>query len=606
MILEELEIVIKANIEQAMSELRRISKAIKDVSEQSIVPLEKATKQFNTTVSQSMGVAVARVNNLRSAIKSTTAEQEMLIRKMEFYEGLIDEATRDGKAFNSQEVLEYRVELEKLQNKFTSLSNEGTKTGNQIDKSMKSAGKSIKKLGLLLLGARSVFLLFRRGIQMALQSNDQLRTQSEMTSQLLGQMFVPAVQLALNAVQYLLIGMALLIEMFTGYNAIAEMTNATLKKMGKEATKTKRSLLGMDEITNLEQEDTGLASGISAQQDAMEEFAKKVEQVKKLFDEWNIQGLVDKLKDLGKWIWENKEAVLLFGGVLTALFIGAKLGALLTGIGALSTGLGILVGILAAIAIVHYIGLAVKGYDETKKALEAVEKHLKNISILRDETLTNIQKRFLLGEMTNEEIVKTVDNMMKIKKASAEEYNILLNQYKQKTKELGVMFLMSKEADVMRQQMSEIEKESKQLVDTLEMMTGKAWEIKLNADINGTEMQTKINNIVTKAMSGVNSVFKLLGIKVPKFATGTVATQPTMGVFGEYSGARTNPEIVSPKNDMIDAVAQALQLYGGNESKDGSYVFKVNGRELARAIYDDLQYEGNRLGQQTTSVRRVG
>jgi hypothetical protein len=255
---------------------------------------------------------------------------------------------------------------------------------------------------------------------------------------------------------------------------------------------------------------------------------------------------------------------------------------------------------------VHYIGLAVKEYDETKKALEAVEKHLMNISILRDETLTNIQKRFLLGEMTDEEIVKTVDNMMRIKKASAEEYNILLNQYKQKTKELGVMFLMSKEADVMRQQMSELEKESKQLDDTLEMMTGKAWEIKLNTDINGTEMQTKINNIVTKAMSGVNSVFKLLGIKVPKFATGTVATQPTMGVFGEYSGARTNPEIVSPKNDMIDAVAQALQLYGGNESKDGSYIFKVNGRELARAIYDDMQYEGNRLGQQTTSVRRVG
>ena len=511
MILEELEIIIKANIEQAMGELRRISKAIKEVSEQSIVPLEKATKQFNNTVSQSMGNAVAKVNNLRSAIKSTTAEQELLIRKMEFYEGLIDEATKEGKAFNSHEVLQYRVELEKLQNKFASVSNEGTKTGNQIDKSMKNAGKSIKKFGLLLLGARSVFLLFRSGIQMALQSNEQLRAQSEMTSQLLGQLFVPAIKLALNAVQYLLIGMALLVEMFTGYNAIAEMTNATLKKMGKEATKTKRSLLGMDEITNLEQqEDTGLASGLTAQQDAMTEFANKVKQVKELFDKWNVQAIVNKLKELGKWLWENKEAVLIFMGALTLLFTGAKLGTILTGIKSLSSALGLLAGALVVGGIIYGLNEIIKAAEKAEKATRATLEHLEKLGLIQEEIVNDIIQQNKEGELTKEQKKDILSRMMRLTDEAKEEWKTLQYQRAELLKNYGVIAQFLPQWKLIGGQIEAIEKNELPLLEKgIRELTKGDWEVQLELMVEDKNISEKIKNTVTKAMAGIGNVFKL-------------------------------------------------------------------------------------------------
>ena len=44
---------------------------------------------------------------------------------------------------------------------------------------------------------------------------------------------------------------------------------------------------------------------------------------------------------------------------------------------------------------------------------------------------------------------------------------------------------------------------------------------------------------------------------VPRFAGGTVATKPTFGLFGEYTGAADNPEIVAPQNIMYETVVEA-------------------------------------------------
>lgn len=41
------------------------------------------------------------------------------------------------------------------------------------------------------------------------------------------------------------------------------------------------------------------------------------------------------------------------------------------------------------------------------------------------------------------------------------------------------------------------------------------------------------------------------------FANGGVITSPTIGLMGEYSGARANPEIVTPQNIMYDTVVEA-------------------------------------------------
>lgn len=44
---------------------------------------------------------------------------------------------------------------------------------------------------------------------------------------------------------------------------------------------------------------------------------------------------------------------------------------------------------------------------------------------------------------------------------------------------------------------------------------------------------------------------------IPAFANGGVVNSPTLGIFGEYAGARSNPEIVTPQNIMRDTVLDA-------------------------------------------------
>lgn len=44
---------------------------------------------------------------------------------------------------------------------------------------------------------------------------------------------------------------------------------------------------------------------------------------------------------------------------------------------------------------------------------------------------------------------------------------------------------------------------------------------------------------------------------VPEYANGGVITSPTLGLIGEYAGAKSNPEIVTPQNIMYDTVVEA-------------------------------------------------
>lgn len=100
-----------------------------------------------------------------------------------------------------------------------------------------------------------------------------------------------------------------------------------------------------------------------------------------------------------------------------------------------------------------------------------------------------------------------------------------------------------------------------------------------------------------------------LGITLPgglKLAKGNVAYGPTYAEFGEYAGARSNPEITAPQNMIRETLVEALQEANLNgNSRSGDTVLYVNGKELARATYNDYKEEGNRLGTSNVAIRRV-
>lgn len=77
------------------------------------------------------------------------------------------------------------------------------------------------------------------------------------------------------------------------------------------------------------------------------------------------------------------------------------------------------------------------------------------------------------------------------------------------------------------------------------------------------------------AVAAVASVIAALS-NLPKFAQGGIAYAPTVGMFGEYSGARTNPEVVAP----LDRLKTLIEP----RSTGGTVEFKISGRELVGVL----------------------
>lgn len=80
--------------------------------------------------------------------------------------------------------------------------------------------------------------------------------------------------------------------------------------------------------------------------------------------------------------------------------------------------------------------------------------------------------------------------------------------------------------------------------------------------INGFLKAINVAIDIINAIPGVN-IKRLTLLDIPRLASGTVATGPMVAEIGEYSGAKTNPEIVSPEDRIYANMVKALR-----ETKD--------------------------------------
>lgn len=74
---------------------------------------------------------------------------------------------------------------------------------------------------------------------------------------------------------------------------------------------------------------------------------------------------------------------------------------------------------------------------------------------------------------------------------------------------------------------------------------------------------------------GIASVAAMIATmaSLPKYANGGIAYGPTVGIFGEYAGAKSNPEVVAPLDRLRSLIAPSQGL-------TGDVRFKIEGREL--------------------------
>ncbi|WP_320997025.1 hypothetical protein [Bacteroides nordii] len=124
----------------------------------------------------------------------------------------------------------------------------------------------------------------------------------------------------------------------------------------------------------------------------------------------------------------------------------------------------------------------------------------------------------------------------------------------------------------------------------LALCTVQGTQVAANTAVAGTGAASAMASIPfvgpILAIAAVASVLAALA-SIPKFAAGGLAYGPTLGLFGEYSGAQNNPEVVAPLNRLRNM----LQPAGGI---GGEVEFVIDGRVL-RGILNKV----DRINQRT-------
>ena len=91
---------------------------------------------------------------------------------------------------------------------------------------------------------------------------------------------------------------------------------------------------------------------------------------------------------------------------------------------------------------------------------------------------------------------------------------------------------------------------------------------------------------------GIAAAAALTGVMIatmaslPKFAEGGIAYGPTLGLFGEYAGASTNPEVVAPLDRLRSLIAPQ------ESSSGGSVRFRIEGRDLVGILQKVHRHNG--------------
>ena len=130
----------------------------------------------------------------------------------------------------------------------------------------------------------------------------------------------------------------------------------------------------------------------------------------------------------------------------------------------------------------------------------------------------------------------------------------------------------------------------------------------VKSGINGviSLIERTINSAIRLINGGIRLINLIPGVSIgtistlsfPRLAKGGVLTEATTVIAGEYSGAKTNPEIVTPQNIMRDTFEDVLSNYSGNNNDRPIYLtVNVGNQKLGQILLDDLRDKKRRTGK---------
>ena len=336
---------------------------------------------------------------------------------------------------------------EELNQKIEDTGEVSQRAGTEISTAFNKGLKSVKKLTLGFLGARSAFGLFRKYMSEYSSENEVFAQKMQLTTSVIANALAPAFEFFGNVIQYVVIGLARVVELLFGVNILGKTMDNSLKKASKSAKELNDNLSGLDEISNIDQSSDGLATSIGARLEALDNFKKKIEEVKELFKKWGVedkikavkkfledlwnsqvmQGIRNLIGNIVDWSIKHPNAVAtILGGMALVKLISKIMGtAGGTGLLGLVSNLGAL-SVMAPIAISIYLAYEADKYMDKLQAeiddsIEKIKNHIEKRKIKIDDIIDTgneqeAQKMF-------DDKLKGVDNAIE----KLDKFNSLMN-----------------------------------------------------------------------------------------------------------------------------------------------------------------------------------
>lgn len=531
---------------------------------------------------------------------------------------LLDELEEiEGQEFGVKGIADLDDELNNAENETNDLKNAFSDLGDKISNSIGRGIKSIKRFSLSLFGIHSIWTALSRAVRSYMAYDEKANARIQANWVALGAMFAPIVETIVGWIQKLVAYINVFYKALTGKSFIQtalDKVRAKADKTGKAVGGLNKQLANFDEITNLnfdmgdKASDFDIASALEELDKieldpkivkTIEELAENLKKfyedyikpIGKAFEDWGID--LGDVVFIGATLWGALKLTSIYNDV--AKIIGVSGGT--TGFLGLLTVFGMLIDFQLAYKLGQELATLVDVLDEQKSAEErlgASQILIMNTAKSRIEEINKLLEDQNLTEEQRKKLEEEKGEKIEAYKKAYEDFNIDVAEGKKRSAE------QKKEVEALGKELDKITK-THYTADV---------DLKVKAKAQDSISQ-KIINFMFGGLYGYLNDWNLFGIDITKgrgFAKGNVAYGPTVAEFGEYAGARSNPEITAPQSIMKQTMIEALQeanLSGNNNNKGGDTILYVNGKELARATYGDFESERNRLGTSNVAIRRV-
>ena len=330
----------------------------------------------------------------------------------------------------------------------------------------------------------------------------------------------------------------------------------------------------------------------------------------KLLSEIALSIAGDILNSIGnalKWIGDNEIAVTILESLAIAIGLvvaGIKLynfvqsGALVAtlkhtaaliaqGVAWVAANWPILLIVAAITAVIAIIILCVKHWDEIKETVTNVCNKMK-------ETVSNWVNN--VGQFFSNLKINIVNKVTEIRDGIKNKFQEAYNGIRNIFSNIGNFF-------------NGIWKNIKNTFTNLGTSIGNAISGAVKTGINGviSLIEKTINTAIRLINGGIKLINLIPGVSVgtintlnlPRLAKGNVAYDETLAIFGEYSGASSNPEITTPQNIMRDTFEDVLSDFNSSNRQPVHITIQYLGKDIFDDTIDYINSKTRRTGRNT-------